>query len=385
MVKRKTEFLLLTCHTDDEITDFLQRNAEENWWLVGNKGNRFEFEARQYQGRRICSYSFFSHDLETSTEEQLRRELPLLRRKGWDMICISGPENVTDSTRHAFLYDEHPNAESPKPIPKSDNANEARSVRCSRRKSVSNLLICILFLAFALMEYRNDLFKIVSSNFYLASSLIVSILLLASIAVSFVAAVHSFCSMALRKKRPYMSRFLDIGARLTLLVIAVLCFVLISLSLWSGVQGHGTRIDINGSKAIVYSDEIPIGLKELGIDTTGAYRSSIWHDSSSLIASYSHGSDEILDEAADCISFVSYHRFSSRFGFLRRIAVNQLFHFQGQEDSNSAMNLGFDSMWLSSDEKSILISSGIDVMVINSGESLSKNAIDLISRSLLNR
>lgn len=385
MVNRKTEFLLLTCHTDEEITAFLQRNAEEGWWLTCNRGNRFEFEAIPYQGRRICSYSFSSHDLQMSTEEQLRRELPFLRHQGWDMICISGPENVADSTRHAFLYDEHPDMESPKPVPQSDKRNEAVSVRRSRRKSVSNLLICVIFLLFSLLEFHDEMMKIVSSNFYLGFGLIVFLLLSLSLAVSFLAVIHSFSSRTHNGEKLCRFRFIDAAAGLTWLLIVVLCCLLVVDSLWGGVQGHGTRTKVNGSNLTLYSDEIPVGLDELEMDTSGAFRSSRFQSSGSLISSYGYGSDESIDDEAELVSYVGYHLFSSKWGWLRDIAARMLFQFSGNADTDAAAALKMDSMLISPDEKSILLESGNDVLVIKASVRLSVNQIDLISRSLMNR
>lgn len=135
----------------------------------------------------------------------------------------------------------------------------------------------------------------------------------------------------------------------------------------------------------LYSDEIPVGLDELEMDTSGAFRSSRFQSSGSLISSYGYGSDESIDDEAELVSYVGYHLFSSKWGWLRDIAARMLFQFSGNADTDAAAALKMDSMLISPDEKSILLESGNDVLVIKAGVRLSVNQIDLISRSLMNR
>ena len=80
-VKKRNRFILLTRHTDQELTHFLQKEAEKGWWLEKNSGNRFTFVEKNCEGKKICAYTFFSRGPESSTEVQLGRELPYLRKK----------------------------------------------------------------------------------------------------------------------------------------------------------------------------------------------------------------------------------------------------------------------------------------------------------------
>ena len=48
-MRKKTKFILLTRHTDEELTHFLQREAENGWWLIKNNGNRFTFVEKKYE------------------------------------------------------------------------------------------------------------------------------------------------------------------------------------------------------------------------------------------------------------------------------------------------------------------------------------------------
>ena len=156
-MKRKVGFILLKCHDDRELTNYLQRNAEAGWWLSCVKGNRFFFIRRPYEGRRIISYTFSSKEPETATEIQLSRYLPELRRRGWDTVCLGGPENLVDNRRHAFLYEEKRGAE----IPECLDIENSYANRLKSRKVISNLLLCILLEIFLIAALNFDLMRIV--------------------------------------------------------------------------------------------------------------------------------------------------------------------------------------------------------------------------------
>ena len=139
-VKKRNRFILLTRHTDQELTHFLQKEAEKGWWLEKNSGNRFTFVEKNCEGKKICAYTFFSRGPESSTEVQLGRELPYLRKKGWDQICVSKVENIFDSRRHAFLYMEKPTSFFP--ITEEDEIRKAE--KRGWRKALSNLLLSLI-------------------------------------------------------------------------------------------------------------------------------------------------------------------------------------------------------------------------------------------------
>lgn len=52
-VKKRNRFILLTRHTDQELTHFLQKEAEKGWWLEKNNGNRFTFVEKNCEGKKI--------------------------------------------------------------------------------------------------------------------------------------------------------------------------------------------------------------------------------------------------------------------------------------------------------------------------------------------
>ena len=159
MPETKNGFMLLAVHTDREFTRWLQENAEDGWWLSENKGNIFVFKKRPYAGKRICSYTVNSSVLGISAEDVFYDELDVLRKSGWQLLVMGMPENFTDKTRHAFLF-ESPREDLPHPeIPLSDPAGQMNLLRAALKKAVSTIALCLIFAAVLMISivYRPDL------------------------------------------------------------------------------------------------------------------------------------------------------------------------------------------------------------------------------------
>ena len=147
MPETKNDFMLLAVHTDKEFTHWLNRHAEEGWWLKENKGNTFVFIKRPYPGKRICSYTVSSDVLGVSAEDEFYEQQDELRKNGWQLLAMGMPENLTDKTRHAFLV-EVPRDDQPHPeIPLSDPEGQTALLRKALRKAVSTIAFCLIYAA----------------------------------------------------------------------------------------------------------------------------------------------------------------------------------------------------------------------------------------------
>ena len=139
--------MLLAVHTDKEFTYWLNRHAEDGWWLAENKGNTFVFKNKPYDGKRICSYTVRSDVLGVSAEDVFYEKLDDLRKSGWQLLTMGMPESFTDKTRHAFLF-EVPREDLPHPeIPLSDPAGQRNLLRAALKKAVSTLALCLVYAA----------------------------------------------------------------------------------------------------------------------------------------------------------------------------------------------------------------------------------------------
>lgn len=392
-MKTKTGFLLLTRHSDEEITDYLQRNAEEGWWLRRVKGNRFVFERRPYAGKRICAYTFLSRDPDSPTEVQLRHELPILRKQGWDTICIGGPENIADTKRHAFLYEEHPctplqsddtsgTASQPSQcvqIPKSDSSVSAKSRGRGFRKAMSNLVLCLLYASCLAFVLGNDLLRVISNNLYLAFTCLLALALAGCLVLSVLAFV-SRCKVIAKKddsgeiaNKGY--RFLDHAARATAAMLVFMVAFLVFDSIWGNTSSVGTRTQIGNEKVILYNDQVPVTLEDLGADTTGAYRSTRHVSSRGALATYDYCYDQNLGNESGTLSFVSYTAFDVPSAFLRRIVTHQSMSYDGRIDSTMAQELDIDMVFVSRSGKQALVTKGTKTIAIRSGFDLGSNEI----------
>ena len=392
-MKTKTGFLLLTRHSDEEITDYLQRNAEDGWWLRRAKGNRFVFERRPYAGKRICAYTFLSRDPDSPTEVQLRHELPILRKQGWDTICIGGPENIADTKRHAFLYEEHPctplqsddtsgTASQPSQcvqIPKSDSSVSAKSRGRGFRKAMSNLVLCLLYASCLAFVLGNDLLRVISNNLYLTFTCLLALALAGCLVLS-VLAFGSRCKVIAKKddsgeiaNKGY--RFLDHAARATAAMLVFMVAFLVFDSIWGNTSSVGTRTQIGNEKVILYNDQVPVTLEDLGADTTGAYRSTRHVSSRGALATYDYCYDQNLGNESGTLSFVSYTAFDVPSAFLRRIVTHQSMSYDGRIDSTMAQELDIDMVFVSRSGKQALVTKGTKTIAIRSGFDLGSNEI----------
>lgn len=391
-MKTKTGFLLLTRHSDEEITDYLQRNAEDGWWLRRAKGNRFVYERRPYAGKRICAYTFLSRDPDSPTEVQLRHELPILRKQGWDTICMGGPENIADTKRHAFLYEEHPcsqhgngtcgtttHASQCTQIPKADPSVSSKSRGRGFRKALSNLVLCLLYVSCLAFVLGNDLLRVISNNLYLTFTCLLALALAGCLVLSVLAFV-SRCKVIAKKddsgeiaNKGY--RFLDHAARATAAMLVFMVAFLVFDSIWGNTSSVGTRTQIGNEKVVLYNDQVPVTLEDLGADTTGAYRSTRHVSSSGALATYDYCYDQNLGNESGTLSFVSYTAFDVPSAFLRRIVTHQSMPYDGRIDSAMAQELDIDMVFVSRSGKQALVTKGTKTIAIRSGFDLGSNEI----------
>ena len=297
------KFILLTQHTDKELTLILQDSEDKGLRLCSVKGNFFKFRNNTEELGKVCCTSFFPPQLEVPVASQVAEECVNLREKGWDTLCISGPETVFDSKRHIFLIKEKDNARDIVPDEKSEKQVKKRA----KRKAFSSLAICILYLAVLALLFKFDLINIASDNLYLFFSLF-------SIPAVVFAIIR--CSVALReqfRKEPENLRILDKSTATVMILLLIFALFLFADAIWNNNKIN----DI---------DSIPVCLEDFGIDTSGLKRIKKFTRSSSFICSYTHFFDEVLDKDADSddVKYLSCSIFSSDCTFINKKVLKQL-------------------------------------------------------------
>lgn len=224
----RKKFLLLGQHTDEEITDFLQREAKAGWWLKENNGNEFVFVKKPYEGRHICSYVVSSPNLGSSAEDLFYDLLPDLRKAGWDLVCLSKMENLADMRRHAFLCEKMASSTAPVSIPRAEARCTEEALKRGLLKSVSNLLFCVMYLivlAYALVTKAAFFSKGISVAFEVVTGLMLCPSLVFSIgAVSSSLKAKKDLAVIIRSGR---YRLIDRAVRLTFFMLVVLAVFLV--------------------------------------------------------------------------------------------------------------------------------------------------------------
>lgn len=364
-MKEKKAFLLLTRHTDSEITDFLQKKAESGWMLSSMKGNIFRFKRESYKGKRVCAYSYLSRTPEVQTELQLRQELPHLRKIGWDMICISGAENIADTRRHAFLYEEKKADERPETEPDVERKAERRG----RRKVFSNLLLSLLYLAFISILFSFDIIRITSSTLYLISSFVFSILLLFCIFLS----IRTLIALVEKRKnkekyiREGKYRYLDYSTLAIFLTLLLFVAFLAFDYLYGDLSRGGEKTMIGNTRVVLYSDDIPITMYSLGFDVSGEHETRKKEESSSGIASYLYSYEQYLGDGAKTTDYLSYTIYKSKSVLLRRVAKKELVNSNLHSIDENAEILTVDSYQQSKNGLEIMIEKDNAILYIRSG------------------
>lgn len=372
-MKHRVKRVLLTRHTDEELTSFLQSEAEKGWWLEKNRGNKFYFRRQDYDGRRVLSYTFSSRGPESSTETQLRRELPIIRKTGWDTLCLGGPENVFDSRRHAFLYEEKKGSTPPQ----LDEDETKKAKKRERNKIISNLVLLALYSVFFIFLFASSLIKVVSDNIYIFFLSLLSILFLVSLGF----AIRSFVFLLNRKHDKKGFRSLDRATYLIFIaLLALLCFLLFD-TLWGNNDSKGQRINVGKEEIVIYSDDIPITLEDLNMSTEGEYRTKKRTNSKSILSSYSYSYDQSFGGEYSGLSFISYTIFSSPFASLRSAIKKQEFPYKTIADVEKAAKLNVDSITRVGNE--YMIEKGNSVIFFKSSEPVKIEMIDSALLELL--
>lgn len=316
------KFFMIKFHTDQEITSFLQENANAGLALVKVVGNRFYFEKRPYDGMRVCALSLYRFGDEFSTEIQVREKLATIRKTGWDCVEIGKQETLKDVRRHVYLKEEVNGSE----IPVADQRSEARARLRGKFKSLSNLLLCAVLVTFLAFVFGNSLVKVLSNNLYIAFTALASLL----IATCCVLSAISFADRFFIRKKAFC---LDVATRFISwsLVFAALFLAFDTLT---QDKSSSERVKIGSSVYNLYSDSIPLKLEDMGADTTLPYRTTRHSESESFLASYSYNFDEcfgvkegetVYDLASvSDVKVVSYTIFESRYSSIRSVAGAQL-------------------------------------------------------------
>lgn len=373
-MKRKRSFILLTRHTDEELTHFLQKKAEEGWWLEKNRGNRFTFIGKPYEGKRIAAYTFFSRGPESSTEVQIGRELPYLRKQGWDQIGVSRAENIFDSRRHVFLYEEHKTEF----FPLTEEAERKKAEKRSERKAYFNFALCVLYTLATIAVMALEKVRLLTSLPYLLAFLFFIVLLVLALFWSGKSVLWALRCHRDRKKETEKGNycFLDKGVYLTSLMLLFLLLSLIFSSIWGNGGTRGERVTIGGTSVMLYSDTIPLTLSDLGVEAKGEWRTTRLEERNSPIASFTHAYDQSLGGDEKEVKALSYSIFKSPFALLRNIAKSELFPYGATEDKAMEERLGVDEVLLSSSSR-VLIRTGESIITINSSSPLGEDELSL--------
>ncbi len=371
---------LIKYHTDGELTFFLQQMAEQGQALKKVVGNNFYFENRAYDGRRVCALTLYRAGNEFSTELQVREELTRIRKKGWDCICVGKQETLKDSRRHVYLTEEVFRS----PVPTADDCSEKRAQIRGKFKSLSNLLLCTIYLTALYFLFSTSLIKVVTNNLYIAFSAVFVLLLVLCSVLCLMAFAN--CFFIGRK-----NRILDTSTKILSCVLLLFAMFLACDSFFRN-RGHSERIKIGTSVYHLYSDDIPVRLENLGANTSNVYRTTRYVSSESFAGEEVYCFDESFgikegdsvydDSHISDVSFVSYTLFTSDYRLLRDAVASQIIPDGSVRKPDIELFLGTEYVF-ESQSGSFSICNGNRILMIRSGFNLSPEHLMIFRKALL--
>lgn len=370
------KFFMIKYHTDEEITAFLQENANSGLALVKVSGNRFYFEKRPYDGMRVCALSLYRFGDEFSTEIQVREKLTAIRKTGWDCVEIGKQETLKDVRRHVYLKEEVKGSD----LPSADSRSEARARLRGKFKSLSNLILCAVLGTFIAFVFGNSLVKVLSDNLYIVFTALASLLVGACCVLS----VISFADRFFIRKKAFL---LDIATRF---ISCSLVFAALFLAFDTITQEKSSseRVKIGSSVYNLFSDSIPLRLEDIGADTSLPYRTTKHSQSKSFLSSYSYNFDEcfgvkegatVYDQASvSDVTVLSYTIFESKYSSIRSAAGAQLVPDICLRQPELEKKLDVDEVYMSR-ENDYVICNKDKIITIKSGFELSNSALEKLA------
>ncbi len=283
------KFILLLNHSDWVLTNYLQKMAEKGWLFTKNDGNWFFFKKKNYDGCRISVVTYPANVPEMKMEYELYDYTSLIKKTGWDVINIGKPETILDSRRHVFLKTTNQEAKEPDHDPDICEKTE-------KRGKLSKIKCFVLFLLLSVIGFlfiKHNFPDIVTSN---------SLIIITSVEIFLFAAgiIFSVGSLINRenKKLPDKLEKRFLWNDHAVLICSIMILIIIANYLIDSFinQKHGERRLIGDETVELFSDKIPLTLKDIDQSISGNLESSRYSASHSLIASQIHGFDEKLNE-----------------------------------------------------------------------------------------
>ena len=96
-------FILLLNHDDASLSAYLEECLRRGEQFVKASGNIFTFKKVPPSNDRIRVVTYVNEDPDLKMKFQMEDYSALMKKRGWKVLFIGGPEDIFDSKRHVFL------------------------------------------------------------------------------------------------------------------------------------------------------------------------------------------------------------------------------------------------------------------------------------------
>ena len=326
-------FILLLNHDDLSLSAYLRHCLAKGEQFVRASSNIFTFRKTAPSDERIAVVTYASEDPELKMKFQMEDYAALMKKRGWKVLHIGGPEDIFDSKRHVFLQ----TAETDIPELAIDPALGEKARKREKKSLIRCLTMLLLLAGFAIFFLGHDPDIFLSSNHLFFPCIAAAVFGMISLV---------FCIMGgitvLRKAQcaDGFRHFLCVDKAVLFCMLSVFGLAVALVLDLIFYPDTGRAIVNEDQRITVYHDDIPLRLEDLSIPVEGAYRSSRLTERNGLIMSALYASDQSLSGSAgtedSAMIFYSIFRSSWQTGLSWVSKQKGIDRFPLAEDLNGA-------------------------------------------------
>lgn len=299
-------FILLLNHDDVSLTAYLHHCLKRGEQFVKNSGNIFTFTKKDPSDERIAVVTYVNEDPDLKMKFQMEDYSALMKKRGWKVLHIGGPEDIFDSKRHVFLQTDKPDL----PMPLTDPGQAEKAKKRESHSLIRCITMLLILLGFAVFFLNHDPDVFLSSDHILFPGIAAFVFWCLSVFYTVRGIVVTL------KKSQCLNGFRDflVIDKAVLFCMISSAALLLSLLLDLFLYPDTGKMIVRGEQRVtVYQDTLPLTMSDLDIPMKGNYHSSRLTVRKGLLMESLHGTEQSFSDpnsTAD-LSLLSYSVYKS--------------------------------------------------------------------------
>ncbi|MBQ6504499.1 MAG: DUF2812 domain-containing protein [Flexilinea sp.] len=284
-------FILLLNHDDISLSAYLKHCLANGEQFIKASSNIFTFRKCTPSDERIVAVTYINKDPNLKMKFQMEDYSALMKKRGWQVLYVGGPENIFDSKRHVFLQTEMTDI----PDPEIDPELGVKARKREKRSLIRCLTMLLLLVGFTIFFLGHDPDIFLSSNHIFFPCTVAAVMGITSLV---------FCVMGglaiLRKAQcsDGFKHFLCVDKAVLFCMLSVFGLVAALALDLIRYPDKGRIIVSDEQRITIYHDDVPLKMEDLSIPVEGAYRSSRLTERNGLLMSGLYASDQSFSDGA---------------------------------------------------------------------------------------